>query len=217
MNQIRELFDVLNKKCQYIVLRNWDDIFNECIYGNGHNDIDVLCESIEEFVKCTDAVRVHGNKKRDNFIVFLDNISVRFDVRWVGDGYYPLLWERKMLKNRVINKDDIYTVCPEDYYYTLLYHAFLQKKSLSQEYRAKLVGLRSSKSNDFGEDVSDEELLKDLKKYLESNDLKVEIPQDPVVNINWNNLRKVGQPVYLYRLVYRYIYILGKRLKKIFK
>ena len=52
-NNIRELFDFLNDNCEYLVLRNWDELFNESIYSNGHEDIDVLCRDIKVFKSLT--------------------------------------------------------------------------------------------------------------------------------------------------------------------
>ncbi len=45
-SELKELFGKLNQNCNYLVLRNWDNIFdnNLNIYGNGHEDIDILAQ-----------------------------------------------------------------------------------------------------------------------------------------------------------------------------
>ena len=49
------------------------------------------------------------------------------DIRCVGDGYYDKPWEEVMIKNRV-KTEGIYVLCKEDYNYSILYHALLQKR-----------------------------------------------------------------------------------------
>lgn len=190
---IKDFFQILNTEIEYLVLRNWDDILNINIYGEGHEDIDILCRDLKLFLAITKAERVHNSNKRDNFIVRVANKTIRFDVRSVGDDYYPSIWEDLMLKRRVLNKQEIYTLCSEDYFYSLLYHAILQKPYISSEYINKLnVAASKVPLNVYGRTLYPSVSIKSLKEYLESNNFNILLPRDPGVYVNWRNMRKVN-------------------------
>lgn len=186
-NTIRHFFDFLNKNCDYLILRNWDDIFDDGIYGNGHEDIDILCRNLVHFVKLTDAKRVHLSKYRDNFVVKIGHLNVRFDVRHVGDGYYPTKWEDVMLNNKVLTKQGVYIMKADDYAYSLAYHALLQKPTLSNEYKRKIIDALGFIGNP-GSDMSEKDILKLLQFYCRMNKYYVEIPSDPGVFLNKLNM-----------------------------
>lgn len=183
-SNIKKLFEELNNNCNYIVLRNWDNVFDECIYGKGHEDIDVLCDDVNEFIKLTNAQRIHSNNHRDNYIVQLGDEKIRFDIRWVGDGYYPIKWEKTMLERRILSAPGVYVMCREDYCYSLAYHALIQKASLSDEYRLKIeknLCLLTGKARSY----SKNDICNELDTYLRAKSYKVVIPEDPGVYMNW--------------------------------
>ena len=184
---IRQFFDFLNSNCDYLVLRNWDDIFDEGIYGNGHEDIDILCRNLDLFVELTDANRVHSSIYRDNFVVKIGKMSVRFDVRHVGDGYYPAKWEETMLNNKLLTKQNIYVMNAEDYVYSLAYHALIQKPALSEEYKKKIIDALENIGN-ADSDMSEMDILKLLQSYCSEKSYSVEIPSDPGVYLNKRNM-----------------------------
>ena len=64
-----------------------------------------------------------------------------------------------MLDNRRQSKFGFYVLESDDYFYSLCYHALFHKRKLSEEYRKKL-------SNMYGEDLSPEQLLELLKKFM---------------------------------------------------
>jgi hypothetical protein len=180
---LKDLFAILNSKCNYLILRNWNNLFSKGVYEAGHADIDILCESKASFVELTGAKRIHKEKNRDNYIVPMDDNGIRFDVRWVGDGYYPTSWEHEMLNNRVLNEDSVYVMSERDHFYSLAYHALLQKKELSDEYANKLnttYNLFTSENTILTED----EIVQKLLSFMKKNKLKAEIPVDPGVFLN---------------------------------
>lgn len=190
ISSLEELFKTLNEKCPYIILRNWENVFDEEIYCSGHEDIDILCEDKEIFLKITKAYRVHNNEYRDNYVVPCGKNTVRFDVRWLGDGYYPKEWERLLLKRRLLKENGIYVPCLEDHFYSLSYHAFFQKKRVSNEYQLKLHNLycKITGTNLSGKGA----LFKVLMWYMKEHNYLVSIPRDPAVFLNWVNIKKVG-------------------------
>jgi hypothetical protein len=59
--------------------------------------------------------------------------KVCFDIRYVGDGYFPRSWQRRMLRDRVL-KDGIYVCSPEDEFHARAYHALFHKAGMPRKY-----------------------------------------------------------------------------------
>lgn len=212
---IRSFFDYLNEKCNYIVLRNWDNIFNGDLYSEGHEDIDILCDSLEKFVALTKAERIHQERNRDNFIVSLEATKIRIDVRWVGDGYYPKEMERAMLQRRVFDYQGIFIPERKDFYFSLAYHAFIQKPQLSVEYERRLNSLRDSVS-DVADSLSYSVLLEELRNYMISNSWKVEYPNDPGVFLNPRVMKLFPVEANLFRVANRSLFIIKRTVSSSF-
>lgn len=207
---MKSLFDLLNSESNYLILRNWDDVFNENIYGDGHEDIDILCDNLDDFVKLTRAKRVHDNLFRDNFIVEWNNKRIRFDVRWVGDNYYPPEWAESMLKNRVYNDMGVYIPNQVDYCYSLMYHALFQKRALSSEYLTKVQNTYSTLC-DKGCPKDETEVLDVLKVFMKNHLYEYVIPRDPAVYVNWKLVKQAPHDFQLRMMVKHFTYKLGRR------
>lgn len=193
INNIKDLFDFLNNNCKYVVLRNWEDIFDENIYGTGHQDIDIMCESIDKFINLTSAIRLHNDSHRDNLCVKCGSLHVRFDVRSIGDDYYPIEWQKNILERRKQLPNGIYVMNDTDYVYTLAYHALLQKPNLSDEYRDKI--LNAYKKVNYSNSISEQsslDILRILQNYCIQNGYEIYTPNDPGVYINWKNMDKLN-------------------------
>ena len=211
-----DFFDFLHTNCCYLVLRNWDNLLDDSIYGKGHEDIDILCDSLESFIKLTKANRVHKENKRDNYIVTFGNSVIRIDARWVGDGYYPIEMEKRLLADRRVNKQNIFIPNEEDYYYSLLYHALVQKRELSDEYSAKLNDVRKKILNTSINGCYDD-YLKDLGAYLRENGLAVEYPRDPGVVINEKVIKSLPVNKRFPRALLRDLFVLKQRVLYYYK
>lgn len=186
-SELKDFFRYLNQNCVYLVLRNWEDIFKGSIYCKGHEDIDILCDDLGKFVSITGAKPIHSESRRDNYIIQYKNINVRIDVRWVGDGYYPSEMSQHLLTNRVFTEEEIYVPSTENYYYSLAYHAILQKPYLSEEYKVKLNQTRNQIMAG-NNSLSEKELIEELLFFIKKNKLFVEYPSDPGVYLNEKNL-----------------------------
>lgn len=197
---IGDFFQYLNENCTYLILRNWDNLLDSDIYGNGHEDIDLLCNDLNEFIRLTHAKKIHKYKYCNNYVIEISAKNVRFDVRYIGDGYYPSEWENVMLKRRQ-KRGIIYTMSDKDYFYSLTYHALLQKPNLTKEYRIKLFSLleESISSNCLSEKL----LLDKLKEFIVENRYVVCIPLDPGVFIKWKYFRYIGYKMDFIRLMKR--------------
>lgn len=210
-NSIKEFFIYLNENCKYLVLRNWDDVFNEKVYGDTHEDIDILCEDIESFKKLTNAHNLHKRIDRDNYVVTIGDMIVRFDVRHIGDEYYPKEWQQMMLERR--NKSgDIFVPEKEDYLYSLIYHALLQKRSMSDEYRFKIFNLLDEEVLD--RTNTERYLLDKLKVFIKNHGYVVNIPTDPGVFVNYSNMKYLGGKLISINLLSRIAFRLNSKLEK---
>ena len=212
-NRIKELFNKLNNGCEYLILRNWEDIYNESLYGPGLEYIDILCRSKNEFVELTGAKRVNKDKHRDNYYIDCGSLIVRFDIRWVGDNYYPREWEECMLSHRVYNSDGVFVLSPEDYCYASAYHALFQKKEISGKYLA-IINNPISELRRSNDSMNGTMMLEELRSFMRSRSYRYVIPQDPAVYVNWKNVARVDHKYQMRFQVRRFLYRIKVRLAK---
>ena len=66
---------------------------------------------------------------------------VRFDFRHVGDGYYDARWQRDMLSRSVLTADGVRVPAPRDAFFSLVYHALVQKREVASDYLGKAMDL----------------------------------------------------------------------------
>lgn len=169
-------------KTQYLILRNYED-FPENVITNKNEDIDILCENKEEFIKCIHAYPVSSDNSGHNFYVLVDNNRIYIDVRYIGDKYYDCQWEKNMLDNRHLYKNSFYIMNDMDYRYSLLYHAILHKKRISPKYNAVLHHLFCQDLNNTK--TPDAKQLKTiLSKFMLSQNYKCTKPIDSGVYFN---------------------------------
>lgn len=132
---LKVLFKCLGETMQYVVLRNSEmlpDAFDPSIHG----DIDLLVRDVGECAGILGASRVFADPKRVHFEVRVAGRPVRFDLRYVGDGYYDERWERRMLESGVV-AGGVRRPSPEDAFFALVYHAVFQKREIASDYEGK--------------------------------------------------------------------------------
>lgn len=136
---LKEMFIEMNtdQEFRYIVLRNYEELLNED-FLNTHSDIDLLCDNSKKLVNCISGT--YRSKKPDgiHYKVFVNGQIIPVDIRTVGDGYYDPHWAIDMLNTRRLYNDLCYIPDEENNFFSLLYHAVVQKDELSDEYRNKL-------------------------------------------------------------------------------
>lgn len=142
---IADMFDRLNKAgCEYVVLRNYNNLLEDDIYMAGHGDVDMLCRDVKVVVDAIGAktCRPQYGEMGDNvhFYIRYKGQKVSIDLRSVGDGYYCEEWEDAILKTRVPHKC-FYVMNEENHLYSLIYHAIFQKPVLSDEYQQRLSSM----------------------------------------------------------------------------
>lgn len=177
---ISEVFDVLNKleDFKYVIMRNFEGIPDD-ITIDEHFDVDLLVSNYY-MAKCAldaTSVKCRGKKFEDGGCRILNSVLVDgkeawFDLRHLGDNYYDINLEKKMLSERVPCKN-FYIPDAETHRYTLIYHAVIHKKRMSKTYEKifRKLGLSVSKTK----------LLPMLNEYMTRNSLEYTKPDDKSV------------------------------------
>jgi hypothetical protein len=189
---LRHLFYVLNSTVPYVVLRNFEPFPDE-FYAKQHGDIDLLVPNFKDACFIINAVPVFKAKYRVHTTVQIGGEAVRFDLRWVGDGYYDARWEQTILDERILRPGGFYTPSEKHHFYGLLYHALVQKPAIAPDYgrrlidHAKIMKLSIDQSGELNRQRATELLAKYLKHY----DYAFTQPRDKSVYVN-NETVKLG-------------------------
>ena len=163
-NSLEEVFESLhNSNCEYIILRNYEELDDDNFYMSGHADIDFLTLNHQKFA---DAIGAYPRFLEDDGVHYKINIrgtEVIIDVRTVGDGYYDTNWQKLLLKTKILHDERFFIAKSDAYYYSLVYHAILQKKETSAEYLNRLNQM--AKEQDIPA-CTEKEHLKKLEEYM---------------------------------------------------
>lgn len=181
-----EIFYLLNTAgIEYVVLRNYENLAEcEAFLLEGHPDIDILCRDSQAIVRILDAQTRRKDEppfKGDgtHYYVYVRGKKVCLDLRYLGDGYYCKSWEEDMLARKQ-PQGDYFVLCPEDYFYSLIYHAILQKRELSQEYNIRLTEM-ATKMNVLIEKADTPSFLAELQRFMKEKGYRFEYPKDKTV------------------------------------
>lgn len=183
---ITQLFYVLNNTIKYCVLRNHECLPNEYTV-EGHGDIDLLVEHFNYMRYLTFAKPVFKEPYRVYHTIRIAGNDIPFDFRHIGDNYYDKPWEEKILNNRILTKNLFYTPSAEDQYYSLLYHAYIQKWEVKADYLPKLTIFAKSINEVFCPEI--ESVIKQLDSFLEKNRYEYIRPTDKTVVYNTLNIQ----------------------------
>lgn len=184
-NDIKDVFGILNSQgITYLILRNYENLLSPEMYLDGHGDIDMLCDDSQVIVRLLGA---KTNRKDENgfigdgthYYIYVKGEYVSLDLRHIGDGYYCQEWQKEMLEHRKYN-NGFYVMNQEDYFYSLIYHAILQKRSLSEEYRQRLTGMATSLGISLTES-NEKSFIDILNRFMKKNKYKYVYSKDIVV------------------------------------
>ena len=172
---ISEMFYVLNNTLDYIVLRNWQPLPNDFLL-EGHGDIDLLVDNLKDAVYILKAKPVFPEKHRVHFKVKIGNQQIPFDLRFVGDDYYDVNFEKDMLNTKVSLRG---FNTPNAYYhfYSLLYHAFIHKHNIKDDYKVTLSAMTEDYTPQDFTQVNASNILKD---FLTKHNYKITKPEPSV-------------------------------------
>ena len=175
-NSIEEMLDALHKKdCRYVILRNYEEIDADNFYSSGHADIDFLTDRGKAFARIIQARPRFDTDDGIHYIVVIAGSQVVIDVRSVGDGYYDARWEKTILTARQLVDGRFYAVDPMNYYYSLTYHAILQKKALADDYLKRLNLMAKELSIPA---ASEQQHLKALERFMKEHRYFYTLPYD---------------------------------------
>lgn len=178
---IEEFFYVLNNTIRYVVMRN-----HECIPDQytveGHGDIDLLCENKNWMSYLTAAKKIFPEPYRVYHTIMIGGVEVPFDFRFIGDNYYDQPWQEDILNTRVLTKNLFYTPNAEHQFYSLLYHAYMQKWEIKEDYPPKLRMYAEAIGQTYVEDVKT--CVHQLDGFLLSHRFEYVRPSDVTVVYN---------------------------------
>ena len=183
---ITTLFDILNATLKYVVLRNFENLSTQCT-SEKHGDIDLLTDQFEQMQFITNATKVFSEKNRVLHYIKIGNKNVQFDFRYVGDNYYDPQWAKSILNNRIISSTGFYIPSLDNYFFSLLYHALIHKRTISEDYVELFVNLAQKCKIP---DITNETFLNNLipseilSEYITKMDYNFFRPIDPSVFYN---------------------------------
>lgn len=127
LTDIRQFFSYMNDiSFLYVVLRNWDNLPDNVEIG-GHGDLDLLVYDKEHFMEIFPQAESVFPSPRVRYKLTIGNTHIYMDVRYLGDGYYPIDFEREILNNREFNLNGFYTPSPLHFRLALAYHTVHHK------------------------------------------------------------------------------------------
>ena len=166
-SSIQQFFYVLNNTIEYVVLRNFECIPDEYTV-EGHGDIDLLVE----------------NK---NYIAYLTLAKPVFPEPYRVYHVLNIGMIQQGIKMGCLIKSLFYVPCDEDHFYSLLYHAYIQKHEVKQDYVPKLEYLGKTIGIDYRNDRG--LAIQLLDAYLRGKKYEYIKPQDKSVVYNEKNLQ----------------------------
>lgn len=176
MQSIVEFFGRMNDiSFPYVVLRNFENLPFSVEVG-GHSDLDLLVYDLEHFKELFPEAKAEFAFPRVRYKMPLGKFYFYMDVRYVGDNYYPELFEQAILDTREYHPNGFYVPNPVHFRIALSYHAAHHK---NENIYQRWIG-----------DASVEELLLALKK----SEIGWVEPTDPTVgrfNAYWKGATSI--------------------------
>ena len=177
-----ELFYVLNECVEYIVLRNSDTLSLDHFKEN-NGDVDLLvknrvqCQYILGDLSCID------NDYKVDSNVSVNNQIIPFEIYEVGENLFDEKYEDYLFINK-IKKDTFFCLPPKIELYTLIYHAILFHKNISNKHLRRIEN--NSLCNELlnGASISKENLFLSLLEFFESIGCTFIAPNDDKIFFN---------------------------------
>ena len=184
-DSLNSLFYTLNHTISYCVLRNFE-IIPDLFFAQGHEDIYLLTKDYSHIVNLTLAKPISGSEYRVDNSIKIGGVDVPFDFRYVGDNYYDSVWEKHILERRRLERELFYIPASEDLYYSLLYHAYVQKHEIKSDYYPKLEGYAHNIGVVYNPDTT--KSILQLDSYMNNRGYEYVTPRDKTVVYNQQNL-----------------------------
>lgn len=182
---LQALFEHLQRSCLYAVLRNFEPLPDRL--PDGDADLDLLCRDAADLAAVANAQIIVQAGGKFACQTQVAGQALQLDVRVVGDGYYDDRWQLRMLQAAQPQGGRVMVLSPDDHFFSLLYHAKVHKRSVSEAYRHRLpalaagIGLEAHRTADFADDKVAAGLL---AGFLASRDYRCTTPLDLGVYCN---------------------------------
>jgi hypothetical protein len=169
-----DFFRILNLTSNYLVQRSFETL----PYANEEKDIDLLTDNYQRLASAIGARQFRKQPYKGYVTINGERISL--DIRFIGDKYYDIVWQKGMLDNKIC-KNGVFVPREDDYFFSLLFHCKVQKGHVKEKY----IGILSeiAKKHDFN--WYNTELLADntkiaeiLRGYFQSHGYYYEDPLD---------------------------------------
>jgi hypothetical protein len=99
----------------------------------------------------------------------------------LSDNYYDKIWQHKILENKIYSSKGFYRPNNEDYFYSIIYHVLIHKKSIQVDYFDKIKNIFKELSI-FSEEKSNfDNYFFMLENFLRKNNYQYTRPRDPTV------------------------------------
>lgn len=138
----KEVFDILNVTSNYLVLRGFETLPEE----NPEKDLDVLTDNYQRFASALGATQLSHQPYKG--MVRVNNENISLDMRYIGDKYYDVGWAKEML-NTKMSRNGVFVPREDHYFFSLLFHAKVQKPRVKEKYIGILAELSSGLNFDW--------------------------------------------------------------------
>jgi hypothetical protein len=114
---LREAFEALSGAVDWCVLRGWETLPHQ-VAGD---DLDILVSSKKAAFSSLGLLQPDGpDGSRNGYLTLNSGEKIKFDVHWVGDGYFDSFWQADVLKRRV-SKNGVFRPEPTQALMTAIY------------------------------------------------------------------------------------------------
>jgi hypothetical protein len=170
-DSLKQFFYFMNDIEPYVLLTNFDNFIPNLSSGK---DIDIMVLNQKKFSLFANAIKISKGLERVNYQILVNSQPVDLDLRYVGDGYFDIHWQKECIKNRVKHSKGFYVMSEINQYYTLLYHALIHKNNIPKKYQTFFT-------------VKEEELKVKLYEFMYKNTYHMTEPKDITTYFNKSN------------------------------
>lgn len=210
---LEEFFKHINGNTNYVILRNFEELTRDFLSAE-HPDIDFLCSDRKLFLSVTQSVsRTKNISDQIHRYIVVNKKKVDIDVRCVGDGYYDSAWEKNILETRNLYQNRFYVPNTQNYFYSLLYHALIQKDQVSEDY-AKRLNIMAEELGIIDDNIVNIELL---QSYMRQKGYKFTFPESPRTKAHFDVVDRRLIQVDFMRLIQRRSLSFKNMIKKVLR
>ena len=178
-----ELFRILNYSCEYVILRNFENLQSQL--NSEHPDVDIMVYDKKLAVSVLNGRKTVLSPDRVQYAVKVDDKSINFDIRHVGDNYYDSRWATHILQRKILHERGFFVPNNSDHFYSLLYHALIHKVDVAVDYNTDLARLAENVDLDISnEGLIEVSLLERLLEFMTANGYSFVEPRDLSVFYN---------------------------------